>query len=275
MIFKFLSIAVLFFTLASLETNPCGEISPWNSLLKHQTPTALNAKIEALKKEGKFEIQTLDDAGGKIVNLDYFPVTIKIFPKNPETGTTFTPETFLTYLRLHFNDFVNPKLATFSPSIKTGFDEKALWESDKPEGAVIHIHIPLPAGDGSVICTEYASDHWVYATLRTPWRPFSTGYDGKHPVSGYRRVGFTKNTDGSFTYYTKGVDKMTAKMQARAAENLMKNPFKGADKLWNSLREGIYNFIMKNGGSAVSLDSTPVEVHHLKWKEVKECISIE
>ena len=272
MTFKVLFTAVLFLSLISLEEpNPCADASAWKDLLNHQISAAADEKITALRKKGKFNIQTLDKAGGKIINLDYFPVTIKTFPKNPETGAAFSPETFLNYLRLHFNDFINPAYAVFSPSEKTGFNEKALWESGSPLGVVIHIHIPLPAGDGSVICTEYAPDHWVYATLRTPWRPFSTGYDGKHPVSGYRQVGFIKNCDGSYTYYTKGVDKMTAKMQAKMAETFMKNPFKEADKLWESLRKGISDFVEKNGGSAVPLEATPPEIHHYKWKELKKC----
>ncbi|MCE3294826.1 MAG: hypothetical protein K0R65_540 [Crocinitomicaceae bacterium] len=272
MILKAFLIAILLLGIQTPDESPCTEISSWKSLLNHQISKPVSDKIESLQKEGDFEIQTLKNAGGKIINLDYFPVTIKAFPNNPETGRVFTPETFLTYLRLHFNDFVNPKYAVFSPSKKTGFDEKALWESANPVGSVIHIHIPLPAGDGSVICTEFASDHWVYATLKTPWRPFSTGYDGKHPVSGFRQMGFTRNNDGTFTYYTKGVDKMTAKMQAKAAETFLKNPFKEADKLWESLRKGIYDFVVKNGGFAAPLDASPAEIHHLKWKEVKTCL---
>ncbi|MGV3630289.1 MAG: hypothetical protein ACO1O6_03745 [Bacteroidota bacterium] len=269
---KIIFAALIFLSAFSFEEkHPCREVAPWEDLLHHRPSKTASDKLALLDQAGKFEIQTLGDAGGKIINLDYFPVTITAFPRNPESGEIFTPERFLKYLRLHFNDFVNPKLAVFSPSIKTGFDEKTLWASDNPAGAVVHIHIPLPAGDGSVICTEFAPDHWVYATLRTPWRPFSKGYDGKHPVSGFRQVGFTRNNDGTFTYYTKGVDKMTAKMQAKIAESLMKNPFKEADKLWDSLRKGIYDFVMENGGSALSLDSSPAQIHHLRWKDVKNC----
>ena len=270
MVFRVLCLAFLFLSAnPSRETDPHENLNAWGDLLHHRPAKAAIDKVEALQKKGKFKIQSLDEAGGKIINLDYFPVTIRTFPKNPISGDIFSPEEFLTYLRLHFNDFVNSKYAVFSPSAKTGVDEQALWESAQPLGAVIHIHIPLPAGDGSVICTEYASDHWVYATLRTPWRPFSTGYDGKHPVSGFRQVGFVKNSDGSYTYYTKGVDKMTVKMQAQVAESFMKNPFRDADKLWNSLREGIYDFVTKNSGSALPLDATPPQIHHLKWKEFK------
>lgn len=263
------TIILLVFLFASLT--PCDDAVFWKSLLQHKIGKNAQEKIDRLDKKGNFHIQTLDRAGGKLINLDYFPITIKTFPKNPKSGFIFTPEEFLKYLRLNFNDFVNKKYARFSPSQKTGFNEDSLWKSANPVGAVIHIHIPLPAGDGSVICTEFDNHHWVYATLHTPWRPFSTGCDGKHPVSGFRQVGFTKNNDGSYTYYTKGVDKMTSGMQAKFAETFMKNPFKDADKLWESLRDGIFDFVEKNGGDAISPKDTPAQIFHYTWKAIKSC----
>jgi len=268
---KSILLAFVLFSVGAQKDLPCKDLARWEVLLKHKVSPAVQNKLDLLAKKGNFKLQKLDEAGGKIINLDYFPVTIKNFPLNPETRKRFHAEGFLAYLRLHFNDFIKQKYARFSPSKRTGQDETALWNSDNPVGAVIHINIPMPAGDGSVICTEFSSNYWVYSTLKTPWKFFGDGNDGKHPVSGYRKVGYVRNADSSFTYYTMGVDRMSKKSQAFVAENTMKNPFKGADRLWESLRQGIYNFVAENGGTAVSLDSTPVLLYRDRWDEVKKC----
>lgn len=265
MTFKFCILIFLF-----LSASPCEEASHWKNLLEYKIPDSLDPKLQELKKKG-FKIQHLTEADGKLVNLDYFPVTVRILPKNPKTGVQYSAEEFLSYIRLNFNSFINQKYASFSPSKRLGAEEEKRWLSDNPVGAVIHINIPFPAGDGSVICTEFTSDHWVYSTIQTPWRFFGQGNDGLHPVSGFRQTGFTKNENGTYTFYTKGVDRMSRKSQAIVAETLMKNPFKEADKLWQSFRQGIFDFVQQNGGNAVPLDSTKVETYHFKWKEVKAC----
>lgn len=265
MSFKFFLFA--FFMLAA---SPCEEISKWKNLLEVKFPGKMESRLQELEKEG-FDMQLLTDRGGKILNLDYFPVVVKVLPKDPKTGQQFTPEGFLKHIRLNSNHFVNSKLAVFSASPLLGEANKARWFSEQPVGAVMHINIPFPAGDGSVVCTEFASDHWVYATIRAPWRVFGQGHDGKHPVTGLREMGFTKNADGTYTYYTKGVDRMSRKSQAMFAETFMKNPFKSADELWESFRQGIYNFVQNNGGSAMPLEETKVEIQRLRWKEVKDC----
>ena len=253
-----------------LSASPCEEISFWDSLLHHKFSVKIQERLIELKEKG-LDIQLLSKAGGKIINLDYFPVTVRVLPKNPDTGEQYTAEEFLTRIRLNSNHFVNKKLATFSPSKRLGKEEEGRWTSENPVGSVLHINIPFPAGDGSVICTEFASDHWIYATIQAPWRIFGHGNDGKHPVTGIRQFGFTKNNDGSYTFYTKGVDRMSRKSMALVAENTMKNPFKDADKLWQSMRQGIFDFVSENGGNAIPLDSTKVEIRRFKWKEVKEC----
>lgn len=251
-------------------SNPCEDVSFWNHLLHYKIPSSLNERLSFVKNKG-FEIQHLSDNGGKILNLDYFPVHIKTLPKNPVSGEQFKVEDFLTFIRLNFNDFVNQKYASFSTSPLLGDENKKLWLSENPIGAIIHINIPFPAGDGSVICTEFSKDHWVYATIQAPWRVFRQGNDGKHPVTGLRQMGFIEQEDGTHVFYTKGVDRMSRKSQALFAENFMRNPFKSADKLWESLRKGIFDFVQKNGGSAVPLDSTKVEIYRIKWKKAKMC----
>lgn len=252
------------------STSPCEEITFWNTLLNHKFSEKIEKRFKELK-EKKCRIQYLSEAGGKIINLDYFPVTVRVLPKNQATGQQYTPEEFLTRIRLNSNHFVNKKMATFSASNLLGKEEESRWSSNNPVGALMHINIPFPAGDGSVICTEFTPTYWIYATIQTPWKIFGQGNDGKHPVTGIRQFGFTKNNDGSYIFFTKGVDRMSRKLMAIVAENTMKNPFKDADKLWQSMRIGIYDFVTQNGGSAIPLDSTKVEIHRFNWKDVKNC----
>lgn len=100
----------------------------------------------------------------------------------------------------------------------------------------------IPLDDGSVICSEKKSNRWKFSTIFAPT-------DTYHPVSGTREFGFIENLDGTFTFYTRGVDRV----RLRLAEILGgggRKSFQGADNLWKSLQEGISNFVNFNGGSS-------------------------
>lgn len=148
-------------------------------------------------------IQDINDAYSSIVNMDYFPITVNQLPI--VQGTRLTAEEFLTHIRKNINDFVHTNLAKFTPYEWPSYNEAALWNSSNPLGAVIEIDIAEYMGvsdDGSVIVSGYSPDKWTFTTIYDPKY-------GSHPVSGHRDFGYVENPNGSYTFYTRGVDRLT------------------------------------------------------------------
>lgn len=228
----------------------CDQIKNWKSLAQLIPFQGVIDKLNAVDNNtiGDIDVQSITDASGAVVNMDYFPVTISKLPNNPNTNKPYTAPQFLNHIRTNINDFIDTQYSEFSPSTITGFNEAVLWASNNPVGAIIHINIPK-AGDGSVICSDYSISNWVFTTIEVPYNLFVQGYDGKHPVSGNREFGFVVNSDGSYTFYTRGVDRITTQVDALVAENVFSDAFADPDKLWNSLKEGIYKYVQDNGGT--------------------------
>ena len=169
--------------------------------------------------------------------MDYFPVTINQLP------TGYTAESLLEHIRTNINSFTNDD-AHFQPySGLTG--ESALWNSANPLRAVLTID--LTPHDGSVITTADENNKWIFSVIRSP-------LDTHHPVSGNREFGFRNNPDGSYTFYTKGVDRIRQPAASffRDAINfgfdfdLMDL----ADQLWFSFQDEIKKFVDQKGGSS-------------------------
>jgi len=118
--------------------------------------------------------------------------------------------------------------------------------------------------DGSVICTKAQSDHWIFTTITAPG-------DGEHPVSGNRQFGFIQNRNGSYTFYTRGVDRATGYIDDFLQEN-WDVIFSKADELWSSLQQGIVNYVNSNGGNAmISQDNT--KTFRPNWDKVRDYLN--
>jgi len=64
-------------------------------------------------------------------------------------------------------------------------------------------------------------------------------------VSGTREFGYVANADGSYTFYTRGVDRITQSINDLLVES---KSFNEADNLWESFQAGIQNYANQNGG---------------------------
>ncbi|WP_426065372.1 hypothetical protein [Flavobacterium sp. DSP2-3-1] len=257
---------------------PCLEIPKWQALVKFTPPQSVKDKIQILDNQlllTDYNIQYLEHASGAAINLDYFPVTINTLPKNPVTGLKFTPTEFLNYVRLNINNFVDTNISRFSPTtLSTGYNESQIWNSSNPLGAIIHINISQPAGDGSVICSQSDSNHWIFTTIEVPWKPTNSNADGIHPVSGNREFGLIQNSNGTYTFYTRGADRMTNGFESLAAENLtiLVDPFANPDKLWNSLKTKVATFVQNNGGSSVTPTTSQNTIWRPDWAKVRQVL---
>lgn len=149
-------------------------------------------------------------------------------------------------------------------------NDEALWLSDNPEEAIISIDIKILnlnkswlGDDGSVICSQHeAGCCWIFSTLKAPAFPATS--DGYHPVSGNRQFGYEIDSEGRMVIYTKGADRFfypllgpTQTIPQPSPSNVLvyvleKIAFQGADALWQSMLEGVFNFVEQPdlGGSA-------------------------
>ncbi|MDV2446063.1 hypothetical protein CMU93_00935 [Elizabethkingia anophelis] len=120
----------------------------------------------------------------------------------------------------------------------------------------------------ALIITNFGSDKWTFTIIYEP--VYQT-----HPVSGNRDFGFTKNTNGSYTFYTRGVDRLT-KMDGTALQKfsdwtngLTISPFSQADSLWTSFQNKIKNFVNNHQGSS---NVATQEIERPNWQKVKDVL---
>lgn len=211
-------------------------------------------------------VQDINDAYSTVVNMDYFPVTINQLPI--VNGQRLTAPQFLEYIRKNMNSFVDTDLSEFIPYNAFGVNDFNLWNSNNPLNSVIGIEIASYMGfydNGSVIVSKHSSTGWTFTTIHDPKY-------GDHPVSGNRDFGYVQNTDGSYTFYTRGVDRLT-NFAGAALQSLKDVPFSNADQLWRSFQVGIVSYVRQNGGTALweTLPTTE-EIRRPDWQQIKDVI---
>lgn len=210
-------------------------------------------------------VQKIDDAYSTVVNMDYFSVRVNTLPI--VNGQRLTAPQFLHYIRVKLNEFTDGS-KTFSPYNAYGIDDRAQWNSISPKGSIIAINIPGP-DNGSVITSYSSNEKWTFTTIYEPI--YKT-----HPVSGNRDFGYTENTDGTYTFYTRGVDRLTsldASLLQEIPDFFIKGagiPFAKADQLWSSFQNGIKSFTDTHQGKA-NIDAP--EIHRPNWDLVKDVIA--
>jgi len=97
--------------------------------------------------------------------------------------------------------------------------------------------------------------------------------DWNHPVSGTRTFGYKQNGDGSYTFFTRGVDRI-AESTDEFIGNYTPAPstFEGADALWNSFKENVYQYVQKNSGDAKQPSEGDNSIYRPDWVEVGDII---
>ncbi|WP_156176061.1 hypothetical protein [Hymenobacter terrenus] len=185
----------------ALESNnaalfgPCpGLNSSWGPLINYVPPFAAINRLSNLNAQEKqhvfgnaippgpipydptWQMQSLQNAGGLAINSDDFSVVMTELPI--ANGNRLTLEQFQEYIRINFNDFIEPGQPQFTPHPALS-GEATNWQNHAI-GTIISISI-LP-DPGSVILSDYTPDHWTFSTIRDP-------FNNAHPVSGNRTFG--------------------------------------------------------------------------------------
>ncbi|SUX48880.1 hypothetical protein [Chryseobacterium indoltheticum] len=235
---------------------PCSQLPAWQELANHPIPVSVKNKIFQVNGvTGWFDeavIQDLDYSKSYTINMDVYPVKISNMPdKSP--GVKYTPAEFFDYFRRNINDFTDINHGKFYPVVEPQYniDDTQLWNSSNPMGALITIKIP--ADNGTVVCSGFGAQAWIFTTVKSPW-------DGEHPVSGNRLFGYYVDSSGDMIIYTRGVDRFTTKTHGGFQYALENLGYTSAQAMWETMQQKVSAFVNgKNGGASIipGIDYTP------------------
>lgn len=248
---------------AALLEIPCDQLPQWQTLVQHMLSQSLINKLATYNSSPQYIV----NAEGALVNLDYFSIKVSTLPIKPGGGR-YTAIEFLDYVRKNLNSFLDNNVATFSPY--NDLIEKPLWESSNPFGAIMRFDIPVALGglasqDGTVICSSNSTNEWTFTTVESP-------VDWNHPVSGHRQFGVVTNGDGTYTFFTRGVDRVTENFDLTMADWFKtKTPFQGGDALWTSFQVKLEAFINNPTNAGVAQKQNPVTARP-DWEKVKDVL---
>ncbi|MFY0627671.1 MAG: hypothetical protein JXR07_15345 [Reichenbachiella sp.] len=250
----------------------CDQIEQWQELVQHNVPGTVLQKLEFLQSAnnsvfgGDWNVQNINDAEGPVVNMDYFSVRVTQLPKNPDTGQSFAPDSFFNHVRKNLDDFLEGNSTEFG-SYNSAEDD--LWKSNDYLGAIMRFEIKpeilggtIPASqDGTVICSDKNNKSWKFTTLESP-------DDWNHPVSGHREFGLVTNADGSYTFYTRGVDRVAEAFDQFAGDlPFGQTAFEGADKLWTTFQNNLESYINAPGRNGFAQIETP-KIDRTDWDKI-------
>jgi len=251
----------------------CDIVREWLGTAKHEVQQAQIAKLNSVVNNIVYvsihgipvytiqdiaHVQNINDAHSTVVNMDYFPITINQLPV--VNGQRLTASQFKEYIRKNINNFVNTVYSKFEPYRWHGINDESLWNSANPLNTMIGIDIAGP-DNGTVIVSKHNDMGWTFTTVYDPKY-------GIHPVSGNRDFGYVQNSDGSYTFYTRGVDRLTDPV-VNSIQYLSGLPFSSADALWTSFQNKIANFVNEYQGQATVIAP---EIKRPDWQLIKDVL---
>jgi len=214
-----------------------------------------------------FNIESLTNAFGAVVNCDFFPVRIKKLPMG------LSPKEFLEYFRKNINTFISPYVnVAFHPYKDGNFDDTRQFDKDfgNSLGSLMHINM---INDGSVIISDYQNSttpnaerhYFKFSTMATP-------LDFGHPVAGNREFGIYEdpNNNGEYIFYISAVDRAwdpTFNLVFKFG-----GAFKKGDELWENVQLNITNFINRGFGIAEFNPSKNI-TKRPDWEDVQDYLS--
>lgn len=192
--------------------------------------------IDLLSLNDDWELQELKDGNGTAVNMDEFSVKVSL-------PSSISPETILEHIRTNFLNQLEGAIIIPHPSLSGETDR---WNNQTTSlGSILSIDM---LNDGSVICVQKNTNSWTFTTIED-------NYNYAHPVSGNRQFGFETNSDGTYTFYTRGVDRLTSFIEAAVRDVAMFTSeidmLNAANPIWVSFQNLVANHASNIGGSAV------------------------
>jgi hypothetical protein len=223
---------------------------------------AVGRGIQAI--ENAYEEDIILPQTGEIIHksarlsLDFYGVRVDKLPDGYAT-----PEDLLSFIRTNFNDFIDTTNSEFIPTNLNWFDPNV-----SPLGIVLKIdffkfYVTNP-DSGAIVVGQADAKGWTISTIYDPdLIPFYDPDSNRHhPLGGIRRWGFFVNTDGSYTFYTKGADRPWSDIDHMVDRMI----FGGADSLWRSYQQKVTEMVNRKNGNATPL---PVTAERFDWAAVK------
>lgn len=183
---------------------------------------------KALADKG-LSLQKMGDGTGR-VRMDNYSVTVDKMPPG------MTPEQFLEKLATNPNAAIpNKGFKDYADFSRRGDDK------DRPSqvGDVFDIQMG-PLESGPVAIRDKQSDRFTVSTV-TDEKAGNT-----HPINGNREFGFTKNEDGSTTFYTRAADRRQGPAGLTGA-NEATAYFQ--NECWENFTKGVADQITADGGT--------------------------
>ncbi|WP_157505873.1 hypothetical protein [Flavobacterium chungangense] len=206
-----------------------------------------------------FEIQEIEDGWGDI-NLDKYALNITNLPNG------YQPQMLFDEIRRDFSDFVTGG-SIVGTSVKLepySIADGNKWESSNPIGAVMNFNNFMDTS--TVICTEYNYDemYWTFTTVH------SLDHQG-HFVSGHRQFGIETNSDGSYSFYLRGADRLGQLIDYSlngfdSGHDFLFN--NAADATWKNLMSNLEKFIKSKTGAIIKpFDKNKVYAERFEYNE--------
>jgi len=118
-----------------------------------------------------------------------------------------------------------------------------------------------------VISSDQTVQSLNFTTIESP-------VDWNHPVSDTRKFGDTQNGDGSYTLFTRGVDRIAESTDEFIGNYTpAPNAFEGADALWNTFKDNVYGFVKDHGGNAQQPHTSDNSIWRPNWDEVDDIMT--
>ncbi len=243
-----------------------GSLGDWADLVSFRPDVTIQSSVLA-RSAGEsplWRFQRIEDGCGQI-NLDYFPIKITKFPI--VSGQQVDAVSFINYVRLHLDQFLDHTRATVSPMTPA---DASKWSSSAPLGSVLSFDLKIKGvgfEGGSVVVTKFSNNAWRFSTALT-------GKDWGHPVSGNREFGYEPSGNGVI-FYTRGVDRPNWALadywvgqklfmfinNMLSTWGVTSSPvlpvlFSEGDAIWTNFQISLAEFVNSNGGSASVLTPT-------------------
>ncbi len=240
----------------------------WANLASYiPSTTSLNNASIVLASDAISRVKSMNAPYSQITNLDYFPVKIISLPTI--NGHRLTANELLEYIRLHLNDFVDNTTMTITPHDASNL---ALWNTSttRGNGAVLKTSVNRVSSnsEGWLVASSDVNEpnNFKLTTLKDPL------YTGALPrnYNSNREYGYTTNTDGTYTFYSKGVDRAIGG-ESKIFENAVKEELaETLDPSGIIFQDILENLIKRAGGNAIIEDFAIYRPNYSKIKSVIE-----
>ena len=241
---------------------PCDELAAWQELALHEIPLNVLDHFLGRNKRprtcstpppgptnpmpltqcngGEWSVQRLEDAYGAVVNLDYYAVQLSLPASMGSAARRAQARALFETIRVQFARFLGD--TEFWPSHNSAGDDFWGMEWARWRGGVLGTYaefdlpipfVPDPADRLGVLATAYETGppvwRWRFTTVSSP-----PGRAGSHPVSGTREFGIREQVDGTYVFYTRGIDRLSDRFQES-----VDLAFDGGHDLWQLVQSEV------------------------------------